>query len=241
MALLFLYVAGGTYLLVADETVLKKSGKHTFGIDRFYSSLAEKAIPAVAFFVFALVHVETREAYTLCAEQVIRTKEEKDQAKLRKLKKQSKGAKEDNKLGRPLGSKNKNKEEITLNPELLRILFWTQKVLAVISKNIPLIYFFSDGHFGNHPSYQMTRQLGLHLISKMRYNATLFLLPNEEQKQHSPRQKYGDKINYEALPLECRVSCKGTNLWLVSKKVDINRKSTKCTVVTKILLIFLTL
>jgi putative transposase len=143
MALLFLYVAGGTYLLVADETVLKKSGKHTFGIDRFYSSLAEKAIPAVAFFVFALVHVETREAYTLCAEQVIRTKEEKDQAKLRKLKKQSKGAKEDNKLGRPLGSKNKNKEEITLNPELLRILSWTQKILAVISKNIPLIYFFS--------------------------------------------------------------------------------------------------
>jgi putative transposase len=53
----------------------------------------------------------------------------------------------------------------------------------------------------------MTRQLGLHLISKMRHNAALFLLPNEEQKRLSPRLKYGDKINYEALPLDCRISC----------------------------------
>jgi putative transposase len=205
--LLFLHVKAGIYLLVADETVLEKSGKHTFGIDRFYSSLAEKTIPAVAFFVFALVHVETREAYTLCAEQVIRTKEEKEQAKLRKLKRKSKETKEKSKRGRPLGSKNKNKEEITLSPELLRILVWTQKILAVIGKKIPLLYFVLDGHFGNHPSYQMARQLGLHLISKMRHNAALYLLPNQEQKQAHPRQKYGDKINYEALPISCRISC----------------------------------
>jgi putative transposase len=204
---LFIYVKGGNYLLVADETVLEKSGKHTFGLDRFFSSLADKTVPGLAFFVFALVHVETREAYTLCAEQVVRTEEEKAQAKQRKLKRKPKQSEEKCKPGRPVGSKNKNKEEIVLSPELSRILVWAQKVLAVIGKKIPLLYFVLDGHFGNHPSYQMTRQLGLHLISKMRHNAALFLLPNDEQKRLSPRQKYGDKVNYEVLPLGCRVSC----------------------------------
>ena len=68
---LFLYVAADTYVLVGDETVLNKAGKHTFGLDRFFSSMADKVVPGLAFFVFALVSVQKRQAYTLCAEQVV--------------------------------------------------------------------------------------------------------------------------------------------------------------------------
>lgn len=40
---------GGTYLLAGDESVVTKSGKATFGLDRFFASLAGKVIPSLAF------------------------------------------------------------------------------------------------------------------------------------------------------------------------------------------------
>ena len=207
---LVLYVATDTYLLVGDETVLKKAGKHTFGLDRFFSSLAQKPVPAVAFFALALVNVQKRQAYTLSVQQVIRTQEEKDNTKKKREEKKTKKCKIReiiSKSGRPKGSKNKNKNEISLSPELARILLWTQKLLALIGKKIPLHYLVLDGHFGNHPSYLMTRRLELHLISKMRHDAKLYLLPTEDQKKESPRLKYGDKLDYDNLPVASRISC----------------------------------
>ena len=208
--LLVLYSATGTYILVGDETVLKKAGKSTFGLDRFFSSLAQKPIPAVAFFALALINVSKRQAYTLSVQQVVRTQEEKDSAKVKKEKKKTKKSKvagEIAKMGRPKGSKNKNKNEISLSPELMRIFTWTQKLLKIIGKKIPLHYFVLDGHFGNHPSYLMVRQLELHLISKMRHDAELYLLPTQAQKNKSPRLKYGDRLDYDNLSLASRVSC----------------------------------
>src|SRR2546423_13990508 len=44
--LLFVWDRSGVYLLAGDETVVSKSGQKTFGLDRFFSSLWERAIPA---------------------------------------------------------------------------------------------------------------------------------------------------------------------------------------------------
>jgi len=38
------------YLLAGDESVVTKSGKAIFGLDRFFASLAGKPIPDLAFF-----------------------------------------------------------------------------------------------------------------------------------------------------------------------------------------------
>ncbi|MCW3098273.1 MAG: transposase [Chthonomonadaceae bacterium] len=46
----FVYDPHGVYLLVGDETVITKDGKKTFGLDRFFSSLFDKAVPALACF-----------------------------------------------------------------------------------------------------------------------------------------------------------------------------------------------
>jgi putative transposase len=204
---LFLYVASDTYLLVGDETVLKKAGKHTFGLDRFFSSMADKVVPGVAFFAFALVSTQKRQAYTLCAEQVVRSEEEKAAATQRKKARKAKTCAPKRPRGRPKGSKNKNKQQVLLCPELTRILGWAQKVMALVGKKIAVRYFVLDGHFGNHPAYQMSRQLGLHLISKLRHNAALYLLPTPKEKSEHPRLKYGAKLDYEALPQECLLSC----------------------------------
>ena len=53
-----LWEADDTYLLAGDETVVTKSGKQTHGVDRFFSSLVQKAVPSVAFFVLSLVSVK---------------------------------------------------------------------------------------------------------------------------------------------------------------------------------------
>ncbi len=95
------------------------------------------------------------------------------------------------KRGRPKGSKNRNKAEVVLSPELQRILAWAQRVMALVGKKIPVVYFVLDGHFGNHPAYQMTRQLNLRLISKMQYSAALHSLPTDAEKQAQPRLVYG--------------------------------------------------
>ncbi len=199
----FVYDQNGTYLLAGDETVVTKSGKHTHGLDRFFSSLCGRAVPGLAFFSMALIHVAHRKAYSLSNEQVIRTDEEKQQARQRKQKnaKQASHANMPQKpRGRPKGSKNKNKADVPLSAELLRIQVQAKKVTALLKKKMAVSYFVLDGHFGNSLACQMVRQLDLHLISKMRADAALYLRPTALQKQTTPQRKYGDRLDFAQMP-----------------------------------------
>lgn len=196
------YDRAGVYLLVGDETVVSKAGKKTFGLDRFFSSLWDKAIPAVACFSLALVHVGRRQAYSLSNEQVVRTEEEKQQARERKQQRKERPKKTVSKKprGRPKGSKNRNKAVVTLSAELLRIKAQVQKALGRIRKRMWVSHLALDGHFGNNAACQMARQLDLHLISKLRSDAALYAEPTLLQRQAQPRRKYGDRIDVSALP-----------------------------------------
>jgi len=201
---LFVYDRQGVYLLAGDETVITKAGKQTFGLDRFFSSLLDKAVPGLACFSLALVHVGKRQAYSLCNEQVIRSQEEKAQAKARQHKRKAgqKNKKSARPRGRPKGSKNKDKTQATLSAELLRIQAQTKKALVWIQQKMSVTYFVLDGHFGNHLAGQMVRQCGLHLISKMRSDAALYREPTALQKQLQPRLKYGDRLDFDQMPQE---------------------------------------
>jgi putative transposase len=196
------------FLLAGDETPISKSGKRTHGVGWFFSSVMGKAIPALAFFSIAIVNVKTRQAYSLSTEQVVRTAEEKEQTQKRKAlrKKCSRSPDPKKPRGRPKGSKNKNKAEVTLSPELQRILAQAQKVLALIGNKIRLGYFVLDGHFGSHFACSMVRQLGLQIITKLHHNAELYLQPSPEEKRKRPRLKYGARIDYAHLPEELRCS-----------------------------------
>jgi putative transposase len=199
---LFVDHQNGDYIMAGDETPVGKAGKQTYGIGRFFSSVLGKAIPGLAFFSIALIDVRKRQAYSLSTEQVIRTPEEKEQTRQRKERRKLRSKRKDpaRKVGRPKGSKNKNKADVTLSPELLRILAQTQKVLALIGDKIRVAYFVLDGHFGNHLACFMVRQMGLHLISKMHHNAQLYLEPTAQEKTERPRLKYGARIDYAHLP-----------------------------------------
>ena len=204
----FAYDPTGVYVLAGDETVISKSGKHTFGVDRFFSSLAARAIPSIACFSIALLHVGKRQAYSLCNEQVVRTDAEKEQARQRKQQqKQRKQKKEPNKpRGRPVGSKNNNRAQGTLSPELRRTQAQTRNVLARIGKKLSLSYLVLDGHFGHQGATLMARQLDLHLISKLRSDSALYQEPTALQKPLRPRLKYGDRLDFANLPKAWRRS-----------------------------------
>ena len=184
------------YLLAGDESIVTKSGKKTYGLDRFFSGLYGKPVPGLSFFALSLISVQERRSYPIMVEQQVRATEPKTTSKPKK----TKSATAKRKPGRPKGSKNKDKTKVTLTAELELIKSMVLKLLLLINGHLPLTYLVLDGHFGNNNALQMTRQCGLHLISKLRYDAALYIPYAGPQKQYGQRRKYGDQIDYDHLP-----------------------------------------
>jgi len=168
-----------SYLLVGDEVVVTKSGKQTHGLGRFFSSLYDHPVLGLAFFELSLVSVEERHAFPLRTEQVMRTEV--------RPKPTSSGK---GKRGRPAGSKNQDKSQVTLNSELRQIKGMITALLTLISGLFCLDYLLLDGKYGNNYAVQMARQVGLKLISKLRHDSQLYL-PYEGSDR---RCHYGERI-----------------------------------------------
>ncbi|MEH2150458.1 transposase [Nostoc sp.] len=191
-----LFRANEAYLLAGDEVVISKSGKQTYGLDRFFSSLASKPILGLSFFTLSLVSVEQRHSFPIQIEQVIKSDIEKSSpSPTKEIKPQEKRGR-----GRPKGSKNKNKTQVILTPELLRIQKMIKSLFKLLAKFIPLTYLVLDGHFGNNNALQMARQVNLHIISKLRYDSALYIPYQHSDPNKRSRRKYGDKIDYDNIP-----------------------------------------
>ena len=63
---------------------------------------------------------------------------------------------------------------MNLSRELLHIRGMLSALLSNIGETIRLKYLLLDGKFGHNNGLQMTRQLGLHLVSKLRYDSALY-------------------------------------------------------------------
>ena len=58
----------------------------------------------------------------------------------------------------PRGNRNKNKSEVTFNPELQCIQKMLQSLLNTNWGTVYLAYLVLDGHFGNYPAFSMVRR-----------------------------------------------------------------------------------
>ena len=183
------------YIAAGDEVVVSKAGQETHGLDRFFSGIQQRVIPGLSFFSFSLVNVCAERSYPLQATQIVKSTEEKAASKTKAEAKRVKKTAEKKKPGRPKGSRNKNKQEVALNPELLRIQKALRSLLETVGTAITLRYVALDGHFGNYPSAFMVRQENLHLISKLRSDAALYPAFEGEHSGPGPKPKYGAKIN----------------------------------------------
>jgi putative transposase len=186
------------YLLAGDEVIVTKSGQETYGLDRFFSSLVNQPVLGLSFFMLSLVSVKERHSFPIQVEQVIKSKIEKIAPETNpEVKPQEKRGR-----GRPKGSKNKNKTQVILTPELQRIQKMIQALLKLIASFIPLTYLVLDGHFGNKNALQMARSVNLHLISKLRHDSALYIPYQKTDPKERSRRKYGEKINVRNIPQE---------------------------------------
>jgi len=57
-----------------------------------------------------------------------------------------------------------------------------------------------DGHFGNNNALQMARQVGLHIICKLRCDSVLYIPYEHTESDKSSRREYGNKIDCRSIP-----------------------------------------
>jgi hypothetical protein len=190
------------YLIAGDEVVVSKAGKKTHGLDRFFSGLQQRVIPGLSFFAFSLVNIREERSYPMQVTQIVKSAEEKAASKAKAEAKKVKPTAEKKKPGRPKDSKNKDKQAVVLNAELLRIQSALQSLLSTIGTTLALKYVALDGHFGNSPSAFMIRQVNLHLISKMRSDAALYSAWEGEYAGTGRPAKYGPKIHVHKMDVQ---------------------------------------
>ena len=188
------------YLLGGDETVVTKAGKQTHGLDRFFASLYGKSVPGLAFFTLSLISTQQRRSFPIQIEQVLRTPEEKAAARAKATATTVPAAAPKRKPGRPKGSTTKAKTAVELTPELCRIQTMVRQLMERIGTLFRLTYLVLDGHFGNNGALQMAQQCDLHLISKLRADAALYLPYTGPYAGRGPRRIYGERIDPRAIP-----------------------------------------
>ena len=184
----------GVVLIAGDATTVTKSGKKTYGIGRFFSSIYSRAVPGIAFQVLSLIDVEKRQSSPILVEQMISTpKPNKPKITKTAVKKAP---------GRPKGSKNKNKTDVVLNSEMTQVKAMLIKLMDLIGSTLKPIYFVYDGAFGNNAAVQMVRQVGrgLHLISKLQKNSKLYLPWTGKNSGKGRPRVYGKRLDYKNIP-----------------------------------------
>ena len=185
-----LWHAGHEYIAAGDEVVFGKAGHETYGLGRFFSSLQQRVIPGLSFFVFSLIDVQERQSAPLQVTQIVKAAPEaKPHFKLTKAKPEKR------RVGRPKGSQNKTGNPPRLSSELVRIQPMLQAFLSIVRGVVQVSYLALDGHFGNYPSAWMVVQTGVHLISKLRHDAALYEPFTRKSSGRGPRPKYGDKVD----------------------------------------------
>lgn len=179
-------------LIAGDTTTVTKSGKHTHGLGRYFSSIYNRAVPGLSFFTLSLVSVRQRQAFPIMIEQV--TKEENEAIPKKTVSPKKK------KPGRPKGSRNQIQSAPQLSPYLLWIQTLLRNLLRLIGTHIKPTYFVYDSALGNNDCAAMLKPLELHLISKLRHDAALrFPYEGEYRGRGAPR-KYGNPVNYDDIP-----------------------------------------
>jgi putative transposase len=189
------------YLLVGDEVVTTKAGKHTHGLARFFSSLYGKPVPGLAFFALSLVSTPQRRSFPIRVEQVVRSDAEKAANKAKAEAKQRTSSTAKRRPGRPKGRKNTPQADVTLTPEFVRITGMLGALWPLIAGVVSLTSVVLDGHFGNHNALHRARQHNLHLIAKLRCDAALYFPSTGPYAGRDPHRKDGDKVDYDDLPL----------------------------------------
>jgi len=74
-----------------------------------------------------------------------------------------------------------------------------RQALSLIGCTLTMDYFVYDGALGNNAGLQMVKQLGLHLVSKLRHDSTLYFPFAGEYSGKGKPHKYGEQLTIDTL------------------------------------------
>ena len=194
------------YLIAVDETVVSKSGKQTYGLNRFFSALFGTTIPGVAFLAISLLSVKQRRSYPMGMEQIVRDSPTEAVSPQKKHSNDSVSSPPKRKRGRPKGSRNRNKTDVVLSAELKQIQCMITQLQKYVGDIIPLKHLVGDGHFGHNNAVQMAKQCGVYLISKLRTDAALYFPCTTPYCGRGRPRVYGDRFLPQQIPAQWRRS-----------------------------------
>ncbi|MDQ6961925.1 MAG: transposase [Mariprofundaceae bacterium] len=199
-------------ILAGDEATVTKSGKETFGVDRFFSSIQNQVVPSMCFLCISVISVKHHRSFPLVMHQLVKDKlrgcskyrqkqdDNKDSSTTRK-------DVEAGKRGRKKGSKNINRRDVKLSKYMQFTQDKIAEVLGMMSKgNSKPTYFLFDGEFGNNFAVQMTSRVGLYLISKLRRGSKLYIPWQGEYSGRGRKRVYGDRFDPKNIPAEYLIS-----------------------------------
>lgn len=117
-------------LIAGDEVVVTQSGKKTYGLGRFFSSLYGKAVPSLCFLSLSLISIKPHRSYPIMMEPVIKeeTKTEEPDCHVALSPK--------GKRGRPKGRRNQNRQQVKLSPYLLLVQTTLKSRLSLIGTDL---------------------------------------------------------------------------------------------------------
>lgn len=191
----FIYDPTQLYLLVGDETVENKAGRHTYGVSRFYSSLYKQAINSVSFLAFSFVNVSTRRSSLIGCAQLI-----KEPTKKPVVDQPTPSPKRGK--GRPKGSKNQPKEESSsLSYQTLKtLLSLIETQLGQLLPDLKCFHLVLDGFYGHEAYLRLALEHKLPIISKFKSTAHL-QLPFQGSYAGVGRPKTkGGKVDLDKIP-----------------------------------------
>ena len=139
----------------------------------------------------SLLEVGTRTSYPLITEQLVREAVKESAPKAVKEKRA--------KRGRPKGSANQNRKDVELSPFQTQLQGCIRAALELIGLDLGIVYFVYDGALGNNAGLQAVTQTGLHLISKLRHDSTLYFPYAGGYSGKGRRRKYGERLTPETL------------------------------------------
>jgi hypothetical protein len=170
-------------LAAQDATFIRKSGKQTYGLDKFWNGCTHRSERGLELSAIAILDVARRTAYPLSARQT--------PPRPSSLKEPS---------SKPAAARRSKSQ-----PEETRIDFYLQH-LAETAPFLPaqVRYAVFDGAFAKHKFVAGVAELNLHLISRLRSDANLRYLYTGAHRGRGRPQAYDGKVTFSDLSrLEC--------------------------------------
>ena len=158
-------------LIVTDCSFITKSGKATYGLDRFWNGSASRNEPGLELSVIALIDQQRRDAYTVSVRQT------------------------------PPGSDLASYESLVEGrtaPDRRSGFYLRQ--LEQIAPDLPEAarYVAADGYYAKKTYLDGVCALGLHLIGKLRCDANLrYLYRGPHEKRPGRRRQYDGKVDLQ--------------------------------------------